>query len=165
MATINDELHQKVQDLQTQLAIANSLVDAKRSRQQGLIEANQELMNRYKDKEIEAKDQELQRVQINLALEIANKRRKDAKELLEKYLIHPTAEASSSTHLSTLQGQIADLNMKLKVEEMQRITLTTVFMAQEEKNKTEIERLTKALQAYEQEARPVPEIALKQYPS
>ena len=59
-------------------------------------------MNRYKDKELEAKDQELQRIQTQLALEIANKRRKDAEELLEKYLIHPTAEASSSTHLSTL---------------------------------------------------------------
>ena len=113
------------------------------------LEANQELMNRYKDKEIEAKDQELQRLQINLALEIANKRRKDAEELLERYLIHPTTEASSSTQLSTLQGQLADLNMKLKVEEMQRVTLTTVFMAQEEKNKVEIEKLTKALQAYE----------------
>ena len=43
--------------------------------------------------------------------------------------------------------------MKLKVEEMQWITLTTVFMAQEEKNKAEIERLNKALQAYEQEDR------------
>ena len=104
-------------------------MDAKRSRQQGLIESNQELINRFKDKEIEAKDQDLQRLQINLALEIANKRRKDVEELLERYLIHPTAEASSSTHLSTLQGQIADLNMKLKVEEMQRITLTTIFMA------------------------------------
>ena len=93
MATINDKLHQKIRDLHTQLAIANSLVDAERSRHQGLIEANQELMNRFKDKEIEAKDQELQRLQINLALEIANKRRKDVEELLEKYLIHPTSDA------------------------------------------------------------------------
>ena len=97
MATVNDELLQKVQDLQTQLAIANSLVDAERSRHQGLIKANQELMNRLKDKEIKAKDQELQRLQINLALEIANQRRKDAEELLEKFLINPTSEASSST--------------------------------------------------------------------
>ena len=79
-------------------------MDAERTRQQGFIEANQELLSRYKDKELEAKDQELQRIQTQLALEIANKRRKDAEELLEKYLIHPTAEASSSTQLSTLQG-------------------------------------------------------------
>ena len=103
-------------------------------------------------------------MQINLALEIANKRRKDDEEVLEKYLIHPKAEASSSTQLNTLQGQIADLTMKLKVEEMQHMTLSTVFMAQEEKNNAEIERLTKALKAYEQEARPVPEIEPQQYP-
>ena len=90
MAAINDELNQKTQELQMRLAIANSLVDAKRARHHGLIEANQELMGRLKDKEIEAKDQELQRVQINLALEIANQRRKDVEELLEKYLINPT---------------------------------------------------------------------------
>ena len=78
------------------MAIANSLVDAKRSRHQGLIKANQELINRLKDQEIEAKDQELQRLQINLALEIPNQRRKDAKELLKKYLINPTLEASLS---------------------------------------------------------------------
>ena len=34
-------------------------------------------------------------------------------------------------------------------------------MVQEEKNKTEIERLTKALQAYEQEVRPVPKITVQ----
>ena len=56
MATINDELNQKTQELQTQLAIANSLVDAERTRHQGLIEANQELVDRLKDKKIEAKD-------------------------------------------------------------------------------------------------------------
>ena len=60
MATINDELNQKTQELQTQLAIANSLVDAERTRRQGLIEANQELVGRLKDKEIEAKDEDLQ---------------------------------------------------------------------------------------------------------
>ena len=140
-------------------------MDAKRTRQQGFIEANQELMNTYKDKELEAKDQELQRIQTQLALEIANKRRKDAEELLERYLIHPTTEASSSTQLSTLQGQIADLNMKLKVEEMQRVTLTTVFMAQEEKNKAEIERLNKALRAYEQEDRTTLDTSIQHYPS
>ena len=56
MATINDELNQKIQELHTQLAIANSLVDAKKTCHQGLIEANQELVKRLKDKEIEAKD-------------------------------------------------------------------------------------------------------------
>ena len=50
-----------------------------------------------KNKELEAKEQELQRVQISLALEIANPRRKDAKDLLEKYLLNPTIEAFSST--------------------------------------------------------------------
>ena len=55
MATINDELNQKTQELQTQLAIANSLVDAERTCHQGLIEANQGLVNILKDKEIEAK--------------------------------------------------------------------------------------------------------------
>ena len=33
METINDEHHQKIQELHTQLAIANSLVDAKISQQ------------------------------------------------------------------------------------------------------------------------------------
>ena len=103
-------------------------------------------------------------MQINLAPEIANKRRTDAKELLEKYLTHPTTEASSSTHINTLQVQITDLTMKLKVKEMQRVTLSTVFMARKEKNKVEIERLTKALKAYEQEAKPMLGIKSQQYP-
>ena len=102
MATINDELHQRIQELHTQLAIANSLVDVERLRHQGLIEANQELVNKFKDKEIEAKDQELQCLQINIALEIANQRRKDAEDLLEKYLLNPTSKASSSTQIPTL---------------------------------------------------------------
>ena len=55
MATINDKLNQKTQELKTQLAIANSLVDTKRTCHQGLIEANQELVGRLKDKKIEAK--------------------------------------------------------------------------------------------------------------
>ena len=55
--------------------------------------------------------------------------------------------------------------MKLKVEEMQRVTLTTVFMAQEEKNKAEIERLNKALQAYEQEDRTTLDTSIQHYPS
>ena len=88
-------------------------------------------------------------MQTILALEIANQRRKDAKELLEKYLINPTFEASLSTQAHTLQGQISDLKMKLKVEEMQCMTLSIVFMAQEENYKVEIEKLTKTLQAYE----------------
>ena len=54
--------------------------------------------------------------------------------------------------------------MKLKVEEMQRMTLSTVFMAQEEKNKAKIERLTKALQLYEQEAWSTSEIEPQQLP-
>ena len=56
MATINDELNLKTQELQMQLAIANSLVDAKRDRYQGFIEANLELLEWLKDKELESKD-------------------------------------------------------------------------------------------------------------
>ena len=56
MANVNDELLQKVQELQTQLAIANSLVDAERLRQQGFIEANQELINKMKGFEVVAKE-------------------------------------------------------------------------------------------------------------
>ena len=52
--------------------------------------------------------------------------------------------------------------MKLKVEEMQRVTLTTVFMAQEEKYKAEIERLTKRLQDQAQETKQ--ELAPEQEP-
>ena len=48
---------------------------------------------------------------------------------------------------------------------MQHVTLTTVFMAQEEKNKAEIERLNKALQAYEQEDRTTLKTTIQQYPS
>ena len=102
MATINDELNLKTQELQTQLAIANILVDAKRARHQGFIEANQELLEHLKDKELEAKDQELQKVQISLALEIANQRRKSAEDLLEKYLLNPAIEAPSSTQVHNL---------------------------------------------------------------
>ena len=87
-----------------------------------------------------------------------------AKELLENYLIHPTSNASSSTQVNTLQGQILDLTMKLKVEEMQCMTLSMVFMAQEEKIKAEIEQLTKVLNAYEQEAKSMPEMEPQQYP-
>ena len=47
--------------------------------------------------------------------------------------------------------------MKLKVEEMQCMTLSIVFMAQEEKYKGKIEKLTKTLQAHEQEERQVGE--------
>ena len=72
MVIINDELLHKNNELQMYLTLAQGLVDAKRTHNQGFIEANQELMNRYKDKELEAKDQELQSLQINLALEIAN---------------------------------------------------------------------------------------------
>ena len=54
--------------------------------------------------------------------------------------------------------------MKLKVEEMQRMALSMVFMAQEEKNKAKIERPTKALKAYEQESKIVPEIKPQQFP-
>ena len=99
-----------------------------------------------KDIELEAKEQELQRVQMSMALEIANQQRKDAEDLLEKYLLNPVTEASSSTQLHTRQGQINDLKMKLKVKEMQRITLSIVFMAQEEKYKQEIDKLKKTLQ-------------------
>ena len=51
--------------------------------------------------ELEATEQELQKVQINLALEIANQRRKDVEDLLEKYLINPIMEPSSSTQVHT----------------------------------------------------------------
>ena len=49
MDTINDKLNQKTQELQTQLAIANSLVGTERTHHQGLIEANQELVSILKD--------------------------------------------------------------------------------------------------------------------
>ena len=55
-----------------------------------------------KDFEIMAKEHGLQKVQINLVLEIANQWQKDVEELLKKYLINPTMEASSSTQVHTL---------------------------------------------------------------
>ena len=104
MATINDELHLKTQELQMQLAIANSLVDAKRARYQGFIEANLELLEQLKDKEFKAKEQELQKVQTSLALEIHNQRRKELEDLLEKYPLNPISKASSNTQVHILQG-------------------------------------------------------------
>ena len=55
-------------------------------------------------------------------------------------------EASTSNQVQNLQGQIIDLKMKLKVEEMQRVTLSTLYMNQEEKYKKEIEHLIKIIQ-------------------
>ena len=41
---------------------------------------------------------------------------------------------------------LIDLKVKLKVEEMQHMTLSTVFMAQKETYKKDIERLNKVIQ-------------------
>ena len=100
------------------LALTQSLVDAERTTNQGFIEANQDLINKLKDAKVPAKEKELHQVQINLALEIANQRRKDAEEIQEKYLINPTLEASTSNQVQNLQGQVVDLRMKLIVEKL-----------------------------------------------
>lgn len=74
-------------------------------------------------------------------MELANKRRKDAETLLEEYFIDPLQAPSSSDTIKNLQGEIQELRSQLKIEELQKTTLTTVFIDQEAKYKKEIEDL------------------------
>lgn len=99
-----------------------------------------EIVHRLSEAELMLKEKELNNIKINTALELANQRRRAAKLVSDEMMINPLAKPSSSSTIQSLQAEVAELHTKLKLEELQRTTLSMLFLNQEDTYKKEIKK-------------------------